>query len=155
MKRFHMHVSVSDLSKSLRFYSALFGVDPVKVEPDYAKWMLEDPRINFAISTRDTELGVNHVGVQVDTTDELVALEANLKRASSSILQESGVTCCYAVSDKYWVTDPQGVAWEVYHTLKDAPIYGEHKSVDDIREELATPCCGPSATNEAARSCCT
>ena len=154
MKRFHVHLSVSDLNDSLRFYSTLFGAEPTKVEPDYAKWMLEDPRINFAISTRDVELGVNHLGLQVDTASELAGLEANLKRASSSVLPEPGVRCCYAVSDKYWVTDPQGVAWEVYHTLKDAPVYGPHKPLDEVHAALAPPCCGPSATTETACTCC-
>jgi len=153
MKRFHVHVSVSILSDSIRFYSTLFGADPIRVEPDYAKWMLDDPRINFAISTRNSALGVNHVGVQVDSSEELTGLETNLKRASSSVMPESEVTCCYAVSDKYWVTDPQGVAWEVFHTLKDAPVYGEDRTAS-IRDSTKPPCCGPKGKTESAASPC-
>jgi len=155
MKRFHVHVSVSDLTQSVRFYSTLFGAEPTRIEADYAKWMLDEPRINFAISTRDRTLGVNHIGLQVDSADELARMEASLRQASSSVVPESEVTCCYAVSDKHWVTDPQGVAWEVFHTLKDAPVYGEYKSIATIRESAESPCCGPQAKTEAARSCCT
>ncbi|MBS0376225.1 MAG: VOC family protein [Proteobacteria bacterium] len=155
MKRFHVHLSVSDLAQSIRFYSTLFGAAPTKVEVDYAKWMLDDPRINFAISTRETALGVNHLGLQVEAAEELGDLEARLRRAATAVLPEHGVTCCYAVSDKYWVTDPQGVAWEVYHTLQDAPVYGSYQPVQHIREELTAPCCGPKAASDAARGCCT
>lgn len=155
MKRFHVHLSVDNLDQSIRFYSTLFGAEPAKVEQDYAKWMLEDPRLNFAISTRDVARGVNHIGLQVDTAEELADIEANLHRASAVVLPEKDVTCCYAVSNKSWVTDPQGVAWEVYHTLKDAPVYGDYKPVAEICEESSSPCCGPKAKTEAARSCCT
>lgn len=155
MKRLHVHVSVENLQQSIQFYSTLFGAAPAKVEPDYAKWMLEDPRLNFAISTRDTARGVNHVGLQVDTADELEEIEGNLQRAFAAVLPQPGVTCCYAVSDKYWVTDPQGVAWEVFHTLNDAPVYGEYKPMSEIREQASGPCCGPQARTQAARSCCT
>lgn len=152
MKRFHVHVSVSNLSQSIRFYSSLFGAEPARVEPDYAKWLLDDPRLNFAISTRDSSLGVNHIGLQVDSAEELAGLEAKLKRASTSVLPEAEVTCCYAVSDKYWVTDPQGIAWEVFHTLQDAPVYGDYKPIAAIRESTETSCCGPRASTEALRS---
>ena len=155
LKRFHVHLSVSDLAQSIRFYSTLFGAEPVRIEHDYAKWMLDDPTVNFAISTRDPALGVNHIGLQLDSPEELAGLEAKLKRAASSVMPESGVTCCYATSDKHWVTDPQGVAWEVFHTLKDAPVYGDYKPIAAIRQSTQTPCCGPKAETEAARSCCT
>ena len=155
MKRFHIHVSVENLQQSIQFYSTLFGVSPAKIEADYAKWMLEDPRLNFAISTRDLARGVNHVGVQVDTAEELAEVEGKLRRASAAVLPETGMTCCYALSDKYWVLDPQGLAWEVFHTREDAPIYGEHKPVAEIFEETASFCCGPKAQTEATPGCCT
>ena len=111
MKRFHVHVAVNDLSKSIAFYSAIFGEEPSVVKPDYAKWMLEDPRINFAISDRGQAPGVNHLGLQAENDAELEAIHANLKKADTAVLPEKGANCCYAKSDKYWVTDPQGVAW--------------------------------------------
>jgi lactoylglutathione lyase len=125
MKRFHVHVSVSDLSASVRFYAALFGAPPTVEKPDYAKWMLEDPRVNFAISRRDRAPGVNHLGFQTDSPDELSELEARLKAAAMPSVEERTAACCYAKSDKTWVEDPQGVPWEVFHTLGTIPIYGE------------------------------
>jgi catechol 2,3-dioxygenase-like lactoylglutathione lyase family enzyme len=145
MKRFHVHVSVSNLDQSVRFYSTLFAAEPTVVKSDYAKWMLEDPRVNFAISTRDPVAGVNHIGLQVDSAEELGSLEAQLKRADRALVSESGITCCYAKGDKYWVTDPQGVAWEVFHTLEDAPVYGEHRSIVNLHVPEKPACCTPSA----------
>jgi hypothetical protein len=125
MKRFHVHVSVHDVGQSIRFYSTLFDAKPSVVKDDYAKWMLEDPRVNFAISKRAFATGVDHLGLQVDSHNELGALEDQLQRADASMLTEKNTTCCYAKSDKYWVTDPQGVAWEAFHTLGSAPVYGD------------------------------
>jgi glyoxalase/bleomycin resistance protein/dioxygenase superfamily protein len=144
MKRFHVHVSVHDLAQSIHFYSTLFATEPSVVKPDYAKWMLQDPRINFAISTRDRVVGVNHVGLQVDSAEELAQLEAQLKRADRALEPESGITCCYAKSDKYWVADPQGVAWEVFHTLEAAPVYGEHRPLASLRATEKPACCAAS-----------
>jgi catechol 2,3-dioxygenase-like lactoylglutathione lyase family enzyme len=127
MKRFHVHVSVSDIPSSVRFYAALFGGPPTVEKPDYAKWMLEDPRVNFAISRRDRAPGVNHLGFQTDSPEELSDLEARLKAAAMPSLEEKGAACCYAKSDKTWVEDPQGVPWEVFHTLASIPVYGESK----------------------------
>jgi catechol 2,3-dioxygenase-like lactoylglutathione lyase family enzyme len=124
MKRFHVHVHVDDLSKNIAFYSAMFGAEPARVESDYAKWMLEDPRINFAISSRGHTPGVGHLGFQVDSEDELAALKTQAHKADMSLLDEGKTSCCYARSDKYWVTDPQGVAWEQFHTLGDIPLFG-------------------------------
>ena len=157
MKRFHVHVSVNDLARNIRFYSTLFGTNPAVVKPEYAKWMLEDPRVNFAISTRDPSLGVDHVGLQVDEPEKLASLEAQLKRADTELIPESNVTCCYAISDKYWVTDPQGAAWEVFHTIEDAPIYGEYRSIASFHAVEMPACCAPSAKTAGSKTnslCC-
>lgn len=156
MKRFHVHVSVRDLAPNVRFYSTLFGVPPTVQKSDYAKWMLDDPRVNFAISTRAFATGVDHLGLQVDSGDELAALESQLRGADATMLSESATTCCYAKSDKHWVTDPQGVAWETFHTLGEAPVYGE-----GLKPEGGA-CCGPAetavalpkATKKPAAACC-
>jgi catechol 2,3-dioxygenase-like lactoylglutathione lyase family enzyme len=141
MKRFHVHVSVDDLEASIRFYSAVFGAKPTVQKPDYAKWMMEDPRVNFAISQRGAQAGVNHLGFQVDTDEELTALRKQVAAAEIAALDQPGATCCYARSDKYWITDPQGVAWETYHTLGEAEIYG---AVTRPTEQ-AVACCAPQA----------
>jgi extradiol dioxygenase family protein len=114
VKRFHVHVAVNDITESVRFYSSMFGAEPSVLKPDYAKWMIEDPRINFAISARDNGrgVGINHLGVQVDTDDELKGMRSQLAAADAALVEENAVNCCYAQSDKYWVTDPQGIAWE-------------------------------------------
>src|SRR5687768_1015479 len=114
MKRFHVHVAVDDLEANVRFYSTVFGAQPAVQKPDYAKWMLEDPRINFAISQRGAKTGVDHLGLQVDSDEELTALRAQVASAEIAALDQPHATCCYARSDKYWITDPQGVAWETY-----------------------------------------
>ena len=131
MKRFHVHVSVADLSASIRFYSELFGSNPTVEKPDYAKWMLDDPRINLAISTHHQPVGVNHLGVQVDSDEELRAMQTQLRSADARMIQENEQPCCYARSDKYWVTDPSGIAWETFHTLSSIPVYGEDTAVFD------------------------
>jgi catechol 2,3-dioxygenase-like lactoylglutathione lyase family enzyme len=159
MKRFHVHVAVKDLEQSKSFYSAVFGVEPTVVKQDYAKWMLDDPRVNFAISQRGHSLlGVNHLGVQAETDEELESIHSNLQKADSTVVAEKGVNCCYATSDKYWVTDPQGVAWESFRSLGTVPFYGQ-----DNRARAANPaieetdaCCGPAASvrSETGASCC-
>ena len=131
MKRFHVHVSVADLSASIRFYSELFGSEPTIEKPDYAKWMLDDPRINLAISTHRQPVGVNHLGVQVDSDEELRAMQTQLRSADARMIQENEQPCCYARSNKYWVTDPSGIAWETFHTLSSIPVYGEDTAVFD------------------------
>jgi catechol 2,3-dioxygenase-like lactoylglutathione lyase family enzyme len=168
MKRFHIHVSVNDLAQSIRFYSTLFGAEPSRVETDYAKWMLEDPRVNFAISKRGQPIGVNHLGFQVDSSEELSALHAQLEAADARVIQENEQACCYARSDKYWVTDPTGIAWESFHTLGSVPVYGEDTPVfahgtSVVPSQMSgaasrAACCVPTAENElkANRSgCCT
>lgn len=124
MKRFHVHVAVPDLGSSIRFYSTLFGAEPSVTKDDYAKWMLEDPRVNFAISQRGATLGVNHLGFQVDSGEELEALHGQLEAADRGVVAEVGANCCYAKSDKYWVTDPAGIAWESFHSLGSIPLFG-------------------------------
>ena len=137
MKRFHVHVSVDDLAKSIRFYSTLFATMPAVQHADYAKWMLEDPRLNFAISTRRQPEGINHLGFQLDTDDELRSMHAQLEAADSQLIQEKDQPCCYARSDKYWVTDPTGIAWETFHTLGSIPVYGEDTPVFNSRMSRA------------------
>ena len=147
MKRFHVHVAVRNLQESARFYSAMFGIEPTVVKPDYAKWMLDDPRVNFAISQRNQTAGVNHLGVQAETDDELEAIHANLQQADAAVVAEKGVSCCYAKSDKYWVTDPQGVAWESFRSLGTVPVYGEenHSATVACGSDQATGCCVEAA----------
>ncbi|WP_354676583.1 ArsI/CadI family heavy metal resistance metalloenzyme [Cupriavidus plantarum] len=142
MKRFHVHVSVADLSASVRYYSALFASEPTVVKDDYAKWMLEDPRVNFAISARGAKVGVDHLGIQTDDAAELASLKQHAEAADMALQDEGETTCCYSRSDKYWVTDPQGIAWEHFHTLGEVPVYGESRKIDAAQESA---CCAPRA----------
>jgi catechol 2,3-dioxygenase-like lactoylglutathione lyase family enzyme len=140
MKRFHVHAHVADLQASIDFYSKLFGTRPTRLENDYAKWMLEDPRINFAISTRGGRPGVDHLGIQTDDAEELAELKARAAAAELAMVDEGQTSCCYARSEKHWVTDPQGIAWEHFHTLGDIPVFSEG---------------GAAATASSASACCT
>lgn len=124
MKRFHVHVAVADLSASVRFYTGIFGTAPSVLKSDYAKWLLEDPRINFAISERGHALGIDHLGFQVESDGELKAMRERLETAEADFVEEAGTSCCYARSDKYWTTDPSGMAWETFHTLGSVPVFG-------------------------------
>ncbi len=151
MKRFHVHVHVADLDKSLAFYSQLFGAEPARREADYAKWMLEDPRVNFAISTRGSRLGVGHLGLQADSAEELDVLKARARAADLALLDEGATTCCYARSDKYWLTDPQGLAWEQFHTLDSIPVFSEADS-DAPASAVSSPSSATPAPRAAA--CC-
>ncbi len=139
MKRLHIHIGVKSLEDSIRFYSALFGAEPVKTKDDYAKWMLDDPRVNFAISTRPGRQGVEHLGIQVDDGQELDALRAQLSAANLSTHDDGETVCCYAKSEKSWVTDPDGVAWEAYHTMADAE-YFKDTPVEKPAEQAAACC---------------
>jgi catechol 2,3-dioxygenase-like lactoylglutathione lyase family enzyme len=165
MKRFHVHVSVDNLDASIRFYSTLFAAQPAVRQQDYAKWMLEDPRMNFAISTHRQPVGVNHLGFQVDSSDELRGLHAQLQAADAQLIQENDQPCCYARSDKYWVTDPTGIAWETFHTLGSIPVYGEDTAVfnhgagivPQSQAAAGKACCVPAAKTESNAdrpSCC-
>ncbi|HVL46115.1 MAG TPA: ArsI/CadI family heavy metal resistance metalloenzyme [Acidovorax sp.] len=144
MKRFHAHVHVDDLAQSIAFYSKLFAAAPTRVETDYAKWMLEDPRVNFAISTRGAKPGLDHFGLQTDDAAELAELKARAEAADMALLDEGNTTCCYARSEKHWVTDPQGIAWEHFHTLGDIPVFNEAAP-----SSAAGACCAPSAAAPA------
>lgn len=167
MKRFHVHAHVTDLPASIAFYSRLFGAAPTRVESDYAKWMLEDPRLNFAISSRGGEPGIDHLGFQADTDEELAELKARAQAADAPILEEGTTTCCYARSDKHWVTDPQGIAWEQYRTLGDIPVFRQTASAAATTaqaaggaEAPAAACCAPRGkpvgvpVRAAGSSCC-
>lgn len=157
MKRFHVHVHVDDLARSIGFYSKLFAAEPTRVENDYAKWMLDDPRINFAISTRGAKAGIDHLGFQTDDAEELAELRARAEAADMALLDEGETTCCYARSEKHWVTDPQGIAWEQFHTLSNIPVFSEGAKP----AESAAACCTPTTRGKpvaipvkAAGSCC-
>jgi len=145
MKRFHVHVHVDDLAKSIGFYSKLFAAEPARVEGDYAKWMLEDPRINFAISTRGSKAGIDHLGFQTDDPEELAALKARAEAADMTLLDEGETTCCYARSEKHWVTDPQGIAWEQFRTLGDIPVFSEQAAAPAHAAATRNACCAPGA----------
>lgn len=140
MKRMHLHVSVDDLDKSIAFYSTLFGAIPSVKKPDYAKWMLNDPFVNFAISQRGMKAGLDHIGIQVDNDTELAEIKARLEAADTSILTQEGTTCCYAKSDKHWVQDPSGLAWETYRTLDTAPTFN-----DNSGNAAVSACCAPNS----------
>ncbi len=140
MNRFHVHLHVDDLAKSIGFYSKLFAAEPTRVEPDYAKWMIEDPRINFAISTRGSTPGIDHLGFQTDSTEELAVLKARAEGADMALLDEGATTCCYARSEKHWITDPQGIAWEQFHTLGNIPVFHEEAPA---AVAAGPACCAP------------
>jgi catechol 2,3-dioxygenase-like lactoylglutathione lyase family enzyme len=154
MKRFHVHVAVDDLDANIRFYSAVFGTPPTVTKIDYAKWMIEEPRINFAISNRGAKTGLDHLGFQVDSDEELRELRQKVAEAEIAALDQPQAECCYARSDKYWITDPQGIAWETYRTLGEVEIYG----TDMPRVPEPSACCAPkpNVVNMAPErtSCC-
>ena len=149
MKRFHVHVAVPDLQKSIQFYSTMFGARPAVVKDDYAKWMLEDPRVNFAISERGGVAGINHLGFQVDEASELEDIHTRLQAADAGVLEEKDVSCCYARSDKYWTTDPAGIPWESFHSLGTVPFYN-----GDTKEAAKGACCAPKEETPARAACC-
>lgn len=156
MKRFHVHLNVENLAQSVAFYSKLFGAEPTRVEADYAKWMLEDPRINFAISTRGSQAGIDHLGFQADSAEELAELKARAQLADVALLDEGATSCCYAESEKHWITDPQGIAWEHFHTLGNIPVFSEKQDP----APAASACCAPRGkpigipVKSSSSSCC-
>ena len=138
MKRFHVHIHVDNLAQSVAFYSRLFGAEPSRIEADYAKWMIEDPRVNFAISTRGAKAGLDHLGIQTDSAEELSAMKQAAAQAQLETVEEGETSCCYAKSDKHWLVDPQGIAWEHFHTLGDIPVFNEKPA-----DTGASACCPP------------
>ena len=159
MKRFHVHVSVDDLDSNIRFYSTVFGSPPTVRKDDYAKWMMEDPRVNFAISKRGAKAGLDHLGLQVESDEELAALRGQVEKAEIAALDQTGAACCYAKSDKYWITDPQGIAWETFHTLDSIPMFGDDSRTAPTAQGDAA-CCTPVSTlaripvKASGGSCC-
>ena len=166
MKRLHVHVGVADLDRSIQFYSALFGAGPSVAKPDYAKWMLEDPRVNFAISAGRHETGgIEHLGIQAEDEAELAEVYGRLEAADRPVLEEGRTTCCYARSEKSWIADPDGIAWEAFFTDGEATIYGDSPALSVLSAQPgeaeccdeATPqgvCCAPKAELPAAAPCC-
>lgn len=167
MKRFHIHVAVKDLRQSIVFYSKLFGQNPSAERQDYAKWMLEDPRLNFAISSRGHAAGVNHFGFQVDSGEELKSLKVLAEAASEGqVLDQCEAACCYAKSEKHWTVDPQGLAWEHFHTMSEAKEFGQDtanqtgaccipvKASAQDGTQARAACCIPNSETQAAGACC-
>jgi catechol 2,3-dioxygenase-like lactoylglutathione lyase family enzyme len=157
MKRLHVHVAVEDLEKSRAFYSIMFGAEPTVVEADYAKWMLDDPRVNFAISARGRAGGIDHLGIQVETADELAGIAARLKAAKETTVSETDAACCYARSDKEWAVDPSGIRWESFLTHGQITTYGEGSQFDVKPEATTAACCAPpavEAAKPAVATCC-
>jgi catechol 2,3-dioxygenase-like lactoylglutathione lyase family enzyme len=145
MQRLHLHINVEDLDRSVGFYSTLFGAPPSVRKDDYAKWMLEDPRVNLAISQRGLAPGIAHAGIQADTGEELAVIASRLKTAGETTFDQQATTCCYAQSDKSWVVDPSGLQWETFHTFGETTAYGEDLAAAPVIAEQAMPttaCCG-------------
>src|SRR5215470_9831885 len=160
MKRMHVHVAVADLEQSIGFYSALFATQPTVVKADYAKWMLDDPRVNFAISTRGKRPGLDHLGIQVESKDELGDVYARLRRAGGTIIEQGQTTCCYAKSEKSWIDDPAGIAWETFHTTGESTVYGDGTGENRARvahereSEREGGCCVPQPAAKQSSPCC-
>jgi len=152
MKRLHVHMSVGDLAQSVRFYSTLFAAEPTVTRPDYAKWMLDDPRVNFAISARGGAAGLDHFGIQVETQGELQEVYGRLQNADRPMLEEGATTCCYAKSEKAWITDPQGLSWETFLTSGESTVYGDSADLGAIR--TASGGLTPGAIAAPQTACC-
>src|ERR1700760_3454460 len=156
MKRLHVHVAVNDLSQSVGFYSALFAAEPTVVKSDYAKWMLDDPRVNFAISTRGRQAGLDHLGIQVETQGELHEVYGRLRQAGGTVIEQGQTACCYATSEKSWIDDPAGIAWETFHTTGESTNYGDGtgENVARVAHAKEGACCAPQATAKTTTACC-
>ncbi|HEY2527801.1 MAG TPA: ArsI/CadI family heavy metal resistance metalloenzyme [Xanthobacteraceae bacterium] len=154
MKRMHVHVAVDDLQKSIHFYSALFAAQPTVTKPDYAKWMLDDPRVNFAISTRGRQAGLDHLGIQVEDQSELSEVYARLYKAGGNVVEQGQTNCCYAKSEKSWINDPAGISWETFLTTGESTDYGDGSGERVARVAHETSCCAPvSSAKEQAAPC--
>ncbi|HEY1144407.1 MAG TPA: ArsI/CadI family heavy metal resistance metalloenzyme [Sphingomicrobium sp.] len=157
MKRLHVHVGVADLNQSVRFYSTLFAAEPTVVKDDYAKWMLDDPRVNFAISSGQHAVkGIEHLGIQAESSDELEEVYARLKAADRPVLDEGATTCCYAKSEKSWIADPDGIVWEAFFTNGEATVYGDSPELSALSENAAADaCCTPAMpASQSSAACC-
>jgi predicted enzyme related to lactoylglutathione lyase len=155
MKRMHVHVAVEDLQHAIGFYSALFAAEPSVIKSDYAKWMLDDPRVNFAISTRGREPGLDHLGIQVGDKNELKEVYSRLHRAGGNIIEQGQTTCCYAKSEKSWIDDPAGISWETFLTTGESTDYGDGTGERIARVARAEACCVPQTSLEPESGCCT
>lgn len=144
MKRLHIHLSVNDIEANVRFYAALFEAEPSVLKPDYAKWMLADPKVNFAISSRGSKPGLDHLGIQVESDSELSDINHRLSNAALPVIEQKGTACCYSESDKYWTQDPQGIPWEAFHSLASVPVFGSKLEVKEKVEASSSSCCSPS-----------
>ena len=153
MKRLHFHVAVSDIAQSIGFYSALFATKPAVVKADYAKWMLDDPRVNFAISARGRQPGLDHLGIQVENPDELSDVYARLRQAGGNIIEQGQTACCYAKSEKSWIDDPSGIAWETFLTTGDSTDYGDGSGEPAPRIAREKSCCAPQAVAPGTCGC--
>jgi predicted enzyme related to lactoylglutathione lyase len=160
MKCLHVHVSVEDISRSVGFYSALFAAQPSVVKSDYAKWMLDDPRVNFAISTRGRQPGLDHLGIQVENTDELHEVYGRMREAGGDIIEQGQTACCYAQSEKSWIDDPAGIAWETFHTTGESTVYGDGTGEnrariahEKIASEKESACCVPQQLTKSSACC--
>jgi uncharacterized glyoxalase superfamily protein PhnB len=153
MKRMHVHVAVENLEQAIGFYSALFAAQPAVIKADYAKWMLDDPRVNFAVSTRGRTPGLDHLGVQVESEAELSEVYARLHQSGGTVIEQGQTTCCYAKSEKSWVDDPAGIAWETFLTTGESTDYGDGSGERAPRVANAKACCAPEPASTAASSC--
>ena len=154
MKRMHVHVAVDDLPRAIGFYSALFATAPSVTKTDYAKWMLDDPRVNFAISARGRRAGLDHLGIQVEDKAELHEVYARLKQAGGAVIEQGETACCYAKSEKSWIDDPAGISWEAFHTTGDSISYGDGSGENEARVAHAKACCVPQPVPAATSACC-
>jgi len=152
MKRMHIHLSVSDLDSNIKFYNTMFGIEPTILESDYAKWRLENPSVNFAISNKGRENGLNHLGLELDSDEELNKVHKRIEENNIESLEEKGAHCCYSESDKYWVLDPQGIPWENFHSLREIPIYGNDSSKDAV--ESINSCGINAGVEKSQANCC-
>jgi catechol 2,3-dioxygenase-like lactoylglutathione lyase family enzyme len=152
MKRFHAHVRVDDLESSVRFYSTLFRAEPAVLKADYAKWMLDDPRVNFAITAGSTATGLDHLGLQVESDEDLAIIAGRLDAAGQSVLKQENAACCYARGNKGWVSDPSGISWETFHTFGDNTVYGNDIAPRPKKTMDADSCCTPAPSSTSA--CC-
>ncbi len=154
MKRFHVHVRVDDLDSSVRFYSTLFGAEPAVLKPEYAKWMLDDPRVNFAITAGSASAGLDHLGLQVESDEDLATIAGRLNAAGQSVVKQENAACCYARGNKGWVADPSGISWETFHTFGESTVYGNDAAPRPVASnpQESESCCAPTPSSTSV--CC-